>query len=187
MPKQSKVTTLSVNFTGVEDRRGGSAAHVAEGDYLLKLDSAEVKKNQNNDGKHVLWVFSIVDGPQKSSGKIYHRTTLKPESLWALRNILSDLLQKDIPKKALNIDFSKYTGKQIGATIEDDEPYENKVKSKIAFTFPASDFEKLSDGEEVEDSDDDEDEEEIQTADITSDEDEDEDEEELETVDADDL
>jgi hypothetical protein len=180
MPSDKPVTTLSVDFSGVEDRQsGGSAAHVPEGDYLLKLESASVKKNSKNDGKHVLWIFKIVEGAGR--GTVYHRTTLKEEQLWSLRNLLSDLLQKDIPKKALNIDFAKYKGKTVGATLEDDDPYEGKIKSKIAYTFPASEWEEKQ--ESTDDSDDEEDED--QSIDATDDDDDD--EEELETVDVEDI
>lgn len=183
MPRPNEVTALSVDLSKVEDRRegGGSAAHVVEGDYLLELKQASVRKNANDDGRHVLWVWKIIDGPEKSTGSVYDRTSLKEDALWKLRNVLQDLLGKQIPKKALNIDLAKYAGKRIGATLEDDEPYKGKIKSRIAYTFPASEFE--SKKAAADDSDEEEDED--QAADLSDDSSED--EEELETVDEDDI
>lgn len=180
MPRrESKVTALTVDFSGVEDRRaGGTAAHVQEGDYLLKLQEASVIQNKSGDGQHVLWIWGITKGPEASARPIYHRTSLKPENLWALRNILTDLLGKDIPKKSLNIDFAKYQGRSIGATLEDGEPYDGKVRSQIAQTFPADEYEDKGAGE----ADEDEEEDEVQDADVTSDDDED-----LEEIDTEDI
>lgn len=180
MPSRSgtKITSLTADFSGVEERRGGgAAAHVQEGDYLLKLKDVEVRQNEKKDGQHVKWVWGIEKGPEKSTRPVYDNTSLKPEALWKLYNVLTDLREgKPLPKKALNIDFSKYIGKLIGATLADGEPYNGKVKSEIVATFPASEY-------ADEDVDDDE-----EAADLTSDEDEEGEEletEELEDVDDD--
>jgi len=168
----AKVTTLSLDFTNVQDGGGGAAAHVPEGDYILTLKEAsvqDVKKDPSR--KQIVWIFTIKKGPGKSSNVIYHRTALDPERLWTTRNLLAALLDKEIPKKSLNIDLAKYFGRDIGATLIDGEPYNGKVKSEISDVFPASQYDdsglatadanEESDDEDAEATESDEDEEEI--------------------------
>lgn len=202
MPAEKKQSTrLTLDFTGVEDRRGGGPSiRVESGDYLLKVVNAEVRKKSGADSKYVSWQHEIVKGPELKKGAIYHITSLKEESLWSIRNYLMDLLGKEIPKRALTIDVAKYKGKLIGATVDDDDPYtdpesgKTSIKSKIVGTFPAGDYQDVAttpakaakkkvveevDEEEEETEDLDEDE---ATDAVTSD-----DEEDLEELDVDDL
>lgn len=135
MPTPSKLT---VDFSQVEDRReGGKAAHVPEGDYLLKVAGIELKSKKDDEtSKYLSWRFTIA-APEKykNAGSIYHSTSLKPESLWSLRNLLEDL-GLTVPKKSVGLPLAEIakSGKIVGATLEDDE-YQGKVKSKIAATF----------------------------------------------------
>lgn len=184
-------TVVGVDFTGVESRKGGSGIRVTPGDYLLAVAKVEVKDNQKGTGKYVLWGLSIVRGPEVKHGNIRHMTSLKPEQLWSLKGFLEDLLAKPIDQKAVKIDFSKYLGREIGATIEDDEPYTNpdtgktSIKSKVAFTYPATEYKDLTAKTVAPDDSSDDADDEDQTADIDTESDEDEDE--LETVDEDEL
>lgn len=187
MPER-KVTKLSVDMTNVPDRReGGRAAHVPEGDYVLKVRDASFVPVASgaNQGKHqALWVLDIVKpAKHKSAGSIWHRTGIWPEAVWAFRNFLQDLKGgAELPKKAVNVDLSRYIGAEIGATLVDGEPYgkpgqEKRVKSEISQTFPAS---KYSEGEESteDEADESDDEEEIETSD---------DDDEADEIDEDDL
>lgn len=173
MPTPSKLT---VDFSNVEDRReGGRAAHVPEGDYLLRVKGVELKsKKDDESSKYLNWRFEIEKPEQfKGRGSIYTVTSLKPENLWSLRNLLDDM-GITVPKKAVGLplaDIAK-SGRLMGATLEDDE-YNGKVKSKIAATFkkdqyddsgaPAADTESEDSEEE---SDDEEETEELDIDDI---------------------
>jgi hypothetical protein len=175
---QPKRTSLSVDFSGVEDRaRGPKSADVPDGDYLLELVSADVRTNKDKKGEHVLWLWKIIKG-QQTGGHIYYRTTLKAESLWSLRNLLNDLLGKDIPKKALNLDLTKYVGKHIGASlVHGSGDYSDR--SEIDYHYPESEYNDLGGEEEEAASDTDLDDGAASSLD--------DDDEELETVDDDDL
>jgi hypothetical protein len=192
-PDNSRPTNLStvvgVDFTGVESRKGGAGIRVIPGDYLLEVNKVEVRENRQGTGKYVQWGLSVLKGPEIKHGNIRHMTSLKPEQLWSLKGFLEDLLGKAIDQKNVKIDFGKYVGRQIGATVEDDDPYTNpetgktSIKSKIAFTYPATEFKEL--GKVAIPADDTTDDDEEQEVDATeSDED---DEDELETVDDEDL
>lgn len=169
---------LTVDFSNVEERReGGKAAHVPEGDYLLKIAGCELKsKKDDPTSKYLNWRLTI-HAPEKlrSAGSVWHVTSLKPEALWNLRNFLEDLGIK-VPKGAAELPIKSIVDKGliIGATLADDE-YENKVKSKIVATFKKEDYQATGDEEA------DEDEEETSTD--TSDDDDD----DVEEIDVDDL
>lgn len=181
-PKQ---TAVAVDFTGVVARKGGGGGlKVQPGDYLLKVEDVEVKDNRNGGGQHVAWQLSIVKGPEVKAGRIVHRTSLKPEQLWNLKGFLEDIRGSAIEQKALKLDFAKYVGKTVGATLQDGDPWTNPdtgkttVKSEIGFTYPASDFKE--DAPDASDDDDDD------TQDVDATDSDDDDEDELETIDDDD-
>lgn len=168
MPTPSKIT---VDFSAVEDRRegGGKAAHVPEGDYLLKPVGVTIEDNKEKTGKYLKWRMGIVEPARhKNAGIIYHNTTLKPEGLWSLRNLLEDMGLK-VEKKALDIPLAAILKKApiFGATLQDDE-YNGKVKSTIAATFKRDAFEATdtADSEDTESEDTDEEEEEVDELDV---------------------
>lgn len=158
MPKPVQPSSLTVDFSNVGDRReGGSAAHVQEGDYLAEVVGYEIRtKKDDETSKYISWRLHPIKGPQKTSGVIYHTTTLKEEGLWSLRNFLEDLGIK-VPKSTAQIPLAKIVAakKVIGITAEDDE-YNGKIKSKVSATFKKADYEETGesadeDEEETED------------------------------------
>lgn len=176
MPRdgEKKVTKLSVDLSGVPERReGGRAARVPEGDYILKLKDAyftKVKAGSKNAGQpQAVWVFEIAQPSKyKSAGSIFYRTGMWPDALFSFRNILQDLLNgKEIPKKVHTIDLTKYIGKEVGATLADGDEYNGKIRSEIVNTFPASKYSEAeaSDDEDDEDADETDDEDELETSD----------------------
>lgn len=154
MPQAQVPSKISVDFSNVEDRReGGSAAHVPEGDYLLKVVGCELKDNKDKTSKYLSWRCQITEPSKyRSAGSVWHTTSLKPEALWNLRNFMEDL-GLNVPKKAVDIPIAAIVKKQLvfGATLADDE-YNGKIKSKIAATFKKDAFEGAS-GEATEDDD----------------------------------
>lgn len=137
-----KVTKATIDFTNV--REGGAPAyHGPAGDYLLEVADVDIRPTNDGTSKNVNWVLKIVKGPGR--GTVYHRNNLKPQSLWSLRQFLTDLLDKEIERKSLGIDFAKFVGKRVGAYL-DDESYtdsegKERITSRIQETYPASKFE----------------------------------------------
>jgi hypothetical protein len=150
MPTPSKLT---VDFSGVGDRReGGKAAHVPEGDYLLKVVGVELKSKKDDEtSKYLSWRF-VIAKPEKhaNAGSIWTNTTLKPDGLWSLRNLLDDM-GITVPKSsvALPLQTIAKSGRLVGATLEDDE-YNGKVKSQIAATFKKEQYEDTGSTDEEE-------------------------------------
>lgn len=142
----TRPSTLSVNFTGVEVRKGGD--YIPPGDYLVRVIDGMVRPNQDGDGSHVGWTLEVIKastGSKFEGKKIFYRTTLKDTGLWKLRSFLVDMLGEDkVPAKKLEIPFAKIIAKKplVGISTEDDE-YKGKTKTDVTGTFPKADWETL--------------------------------------------
>jgi hypothetical protein len=161
--------TLTVDFSGVEERKGGK--HFKPGDYAVKVVKATNQVTKEKKTPQISFELQFIDGPYKGS-KCFHNCNLLPQSLWVLRNML-EAIGIEIPKKRVKLDLPKCTGKKLAVTIEDDE-YDGKVRSRVVDTFPLSELvaDEADEDEELDEDDDDEDED-----------DEDEDDEDLDEVD----
>lgn len=188
MPQANSPAKLSVDFTGVSVGGGGSSDRVPEGDYLAEVHDYRVgptKKDPSID--MITWTLKIVE-PAKYAGKtIISRNVLSKESLWSLRAFLVSMLGEDkIPASSLSVPLAaiKAKRKKVGLTLIDDEPYNNKIKSKIADTFPVSDWadrQSTASGDDIDD--DDEDAPAAKAADVTASDDD----EDLDEIDVDDI
>lgn len=156
---------FKVNFEGVdkEIRRGGGRVHIPEGDYLGKIIEAELKTSERSGSRYFSWKFQVADG--KFKGKtLYMTTSLKPEALWNLRNLIHAALGKNVAGKQVDFDPEKLYGKLVGMSVEDNEYTKDgttRVTSQVASVFPKEELEKSDDDsddddeEEVEEDDDD--------------------------------
>lgn len=173
---------IKIDFSGVdkEIRSGGRAAHVPEGDYLAKPVNAELRKSEKSGARYLSWRFQVIE-PKKYKGKtLYDRTSLKPDALWNLRNLVHAALGKNIAGKVVNFDPEVVYGKPMMVTVEDDE-YEGKIRSQIVDYQPKA---KYGEADEDDDEDDDADEEE---EDDDEDAEEEEEDEDLDDVDVEEL
>jgi|SRR5580765_5950652 len=171
---------LKVDFTGVptDIKKGsGRSKHIEPGDYLVKILDAEVLKSERTRSTYIKWKTQVVAGPEKGT-VLYGTTSLKPEALWSLRNLIHAATNKNVAGKAVNFDPANLFGKVVGAAVEDNEYVKDgqtKLTSQVNTFFPKDEVES-EEGEE----DDDEDEVE---AEVEEDEDEDEDLEDVEVED----
>lgn len=140
---------ITVDFTGVES--GGGRPRVPEADYAIKLKSIKQKTGEESQKPYLDVGFELTKGPKKGLKKvIQHSFSLQKKSLWNLRNFL-EACGKQVPSKAINITLAKLLGLECAATVIDDAPYENKIKSVISAFFPLSDLGKTSDtGDDLE-------------------------------------
>lgn len=132
-----------IDFTNVGDSRKPSA-HVAEGDYLLEVESIAIEQSKNGPFENTNWQFSIVGQP--SAGIVYETITLKPGVEFRIRDVL-EAFGMPVPKKKAGIDFAQFLHKRVGAYLSDNEYAEKKdgvptgemkVNSKVVTFFPAS-------------------------------------------------
>lgn len=121
---------------------------IPEGEYIVTVDEVSVEESQQGN-QYLKWVFKVIDGPQKNS-KIYHNTSLLPQSLFNLKNLLI-ALGLPVPDKAFQLNLDECEGCNCGVTVTH-ETYDGKKRSRVTDVFPldASDVEGDDDGEEVE-------------------------------------
>lgn len=120
---------------------------IPEGEYIVTVDEVIVEESQQGN-QYLKWVFKVIDGPQKNS-KIYHNTSLLPQSLFNLKNLLI-ALGVPVPDKAFQLNLDECEGCNCGVTVTH-ETYDGKKRSRVTDVFPldASDVEGEDDGEEV--------------------------------------
>ena len=120
---------------------------IPEGEYAVTVDEVSVEESQQGN-QYLKWVFKVLDGKQKGS-KIYHNTSLLPQSLFNLKNLLI-ALGVPVPDKAFQLNLDECEGCNCGVTIAH-ETYDGKKRSRVTDVFPldASDVEADDDGEEV--------------------------------------
>jgi len=178
------VAKRKIDFGGVdpEIKRGaGKAARVPEGDYLLKIVEGDFRKSESKGSRYISWRFQIVSPAEFKGKTVYDITSLKPESLWSLRNLIHAATGKNVAGKSVNFDPSMIEGKIVAATLYDDEQTQGKGKGTIR-SRPTDYRPKDELGDEEEDESEEEEVEEEEGEETTEEEDE-----ELEDVDLEDL
>jgi hypothetical protein len=129
----------AVDFSNVKEGRRFSQPQVEEGDYKLKVISAD---ESTTDDDTPMWTFGLqmVDRPRA----VYpYRCKLVDTQAWKLRNLLV-AAGKVVPKKQVKVNPNNLVGSVVGASLVDDE-YEGRVRSEIDALFPVSE---LADEEE---------------------------------------
>lgn len=121
---------------------------IPEGEYIVTVDEVSVEESQQGN-QYLKWVFKVIDGPQKNS-KIYHNTSLLPQSLFNLKNLLI-ALGVPVPDKAFQLNLDECEGCNCGVTVTH-ETYDGKKRSRVTDVFPL-------DASDVEDTDEEADEE----------------------------
>lgn len=162
---------LRVDFGDVEKeirKGGGRSKHVPEGDYLVKIVEADVRKSERTGGRYISWRTQVVDGEHKGT-TLYGTTSLKKEALWSLRNLIHAVTGKNVAGRAVNFDPENLYGKIVGASVEDNEYTRNgqtKITSQISTFFPRDEYEAAEDEDEDEDEEDEEEEDEDEEEDL---------------------
>lgn len=121
---------------------------IPEGEYIVTVDEVSVEESQQGN-QYLKWVFKVIDGPQKNS-KIYYNTSLLPQSLFNLKNLLI-ALGVPVPDKAFQLNLDECEGCNCGVTVTH-ETYDGKKRSRVTDVFPL-------DASDVEDADEETDEE----------------------------
>jgi Protein of unknown function (DUF669) len=124
----------TIDFTGVpeEIRKGGGSYYAPPGDYPVKVLTAEKrwKNDDHSNPAYYRWEFQILDGEHKGT-KLTMTTSLAPQALFNLRNLIFAAIGKNVAGKKVNFSPDILYGKKIAVTVEDRE-YTQDNKQKIA-------------------------------------------------------
>lgn len=133
---KAKKAVVNVNFEGVE-----ASGKVSEGRHLLTVDGApEVKTSEGSGNDYINWKFKA------PGGVIYHTTSLQPQALWNLRNVLESL-GLEVEESAMDLDLSEMDGLTCGGEVEH-ETYQGKKRPRLIDIFPAEELEEAEEDEE---------------------------------------
>jgi hypothetical protein len=121
-----KKSVVTVDFSGV-DMSGGRGFHIPEGEYKMKVKSAEKDKSKN-DNDMIVWQFLGLEGKSKNK-TFYYYTPLTEESLWKLGLTLK-ALGEEVEDSAMDIDLEDMVDRECTGVVIDDE-YNGKTQSKL--------------------------------------------------------
>lgn len=141
--RAAKSSTLTVDFSNTESK-------LKPGEYLATVEEVSVETSQSNT-EYLKWKFKLDEG-----GIAYYNTSLQPQALWNLRNLL-EALGVTVPNSALDVDLEDLLGRELMVLI-DMEEYEGKKRPKMTDFWPAEDGASSKKEEDVEDEEDEEEE-----------------------------
>lgn len=148
---KSKKKTIKVNFEGVEAR-----VLLPEGQYHGRVE--EITLEDGNAAQYLKWVFAVVDEDPKFNGKkLFYNTSLAPQALWNLRNLL-ETLGVEVPSSETDLDTDEFIGLELMLRVEH-ETYEGKDRAKVTDFTPLEEQAEVENDEEEETEEEDEEEE----------------------------
>lgn len=122
--RKAKSSTLTVDFSNTESK-------LKPGEYLATVEEVSVETSQSNT-EYLKWKFKLDAG-----GIAYYNTSLQPQALWNLRNLL-EALGVEVPNSALDLDLEDMLGRELMVLI-DEEEYEGRKRPKMTDFWPAED------------------------------------------------
>jgi hypothetical protein len=125
--------------------------------------SGEVRNSERSGSRYINWRLQVSNGEFKGK-TLYLTTSLKPEALWNLRNLIHAATTKNVAGKAVSFDPDTIVGKVVAITTVDDE-YEGKIRSTVQDVRPKDELETEED-EEEEGDEEEEEEEELEDVDL---------------------
>ena len=125
-------TSVKVDFTGVE-----ASGNHPEGRFLFTVDGVpEIKTSENSGNDYINWKL------KSSMGMVWHMTSLAPQALFNLRNVLESL-GMEVEQSAMDLDLTELEGLTCGGEVEH-ETYGGKKRARMIDIFPEAEL----DGEE---------------------------------------
>jgi Protein of unknown function (DUF669) len=160
---------MRIDFTGVPEEIRQRSRRIPEGDYIAKIMKHE-KRTSKNGNAYFSWTMQVVSdakGGKKYAGvPLFLNTSLKPEALFALRNLIFAVSGKNVAGRIISFEGAQFYGKQVGVVVEDNE-YEStdgqsRINSSVAAVVPMADLlaENVAEDEDEDEEDEEEEEEE---------------------------
>lgn len=115
-----------VDFTGVSS----GFEKIEPGTYLARVEKIEQKMSQANK-PYLNWTFTIVGG-QYDNRKAFYMTSLAPNALWKLKEMLVNAFGKSKEELAGAFDFDEtdYIGEEVALIIGEEE-YQGEMRDRV--------------------------------------------------------
>jgi len=142
-----------IDFSGVpQEIRSGGKSYVPPGDYLVKVLKCDKqwKNDDHSNPAYYKWQFQVVE-PKKFKGtSVYNNTSLAPNALFNLRNLIFAVLGKNVAGRQVNFDPATLYGKTLGISTDDRE-HQDKTYTDVVDMYPADDYDsRKEDGAQAE-------------------------------------
>ena len=105
-----------------------SSARVPEGRYRVVVD--DVETDTAKTGNTVIKVWLRILGGTQDGEVIIDRLTLTDKAMFRVVGFMQGI-GIPTPKKRLALDLRSFLHRQVDVDVEDDEPYNGRIKSKI--------------------------------------------------------
>ena len=105
-----------------------SSARVPEGRYRVVVD--DVETDTAKTGNTVIKVWLRILGGAQDGEVIIDRLTLTDKAMFRVVGFMQGI-GIPTPKKRLALDLRSFLHRQVDVDVEDDEPYNGRIKSKI--------------------------------------------------------
>ena len=125
---------IKVDFSEVESQDFS----LPNGPYILAVTSVEKKRSEASGNDYLGWEYKVAEGKHKGK-KVWDNTSLQPQALWRLRNLL-EAMGMEIEDGEMDIDLDDLAGELIGVEIEN-EKYNGKNKARIINFLAVSELE----------------------------------------------
>lgn len=106
-----------------------SSARVPEGRYRVVVD--DVETDTAKTGNTLIKVWLRILGGTQDGEVIIDRLTITPKAMFRVVGFMQGI-GIPTPKKRLAIDLRSFLHRQVDVDVEDDEPYNGRIKSRIA-------------------------------------------------------
>lgn len=103
---------LEIDFSGVKDQ---DYQVIPEGVYNCAVYDVVIKTSKNSGKDYINWVFSIVDECDYKGRRVFNNTSLQPQALWKLKEVLDAIGVK--ADKVVELDLNSYIGKILKVKI----------------------------------------------------------------------
>lgn len=139
--KSKKKNKLSVSFKDVKTFK-----LLPEMDFLTEVQSITQEEGSEHD--YLQWNLSVVLPTKFKGSLLSYNTSLAPQALWNLRNVL-EALGVEVPDDEMELELDDYIGMKLGVTNEH-RVYEQKKRNDIVDIFSEENYGKTEDSEEDE-------------------------------------
>lgn len=127
-------TKQNLDFTNVREGGKFRKTRFPEGDYRAKITKVEDAVSSKDKSPMWLYTLEVKHGGQVGTYPFYCK--MDEANLWKLRQLFA-ACGIIIPKKRVSLDPNKIVGRSIGVTLQDEE-YNDKINSGVAFAIPLS-------------------------------------------------
>lgn len=143
------MSNVTIDLSDYKDTVGG---RVEPGRYRVIVEDADLSKSKAGNQMIVLGLKIIAPGTEADGATIVDRLTQTSGALFRTVNFMQ-ALGMPTPRKRLQINLSKFTGKVVMVDVEDGDEYQGRVKSEVRGYYKVTGGSSTEEAADLEDAD----------------------------------